>query len=181
MKLSDAFPSRYLKADDLDDHDWTVTIKSVALEQMGVGADQQVKLVVAFDELDKALICNKTNASTIAKLYGDDTDTWIGKAIVLWPNHDVEFKGEIVSAVRVRSRKPQGNGTQRTRTVWSFAQAIQAATGAGISEADLKTRLHELGITSYRATEHTSVVEEIIRQHRGAAAPTGEDSDSIPF
>lgn len=104
MKVGTAFPSTYLKADDLEDRDWPVTIKEVKMELVGMPGDQSEKLTLMFDELDKGIVCNKTNAGVIEKMYGAETDDWIGKKITLWPNHDVEFKGEIVSAIRVRSR-----------------------------------------------------------------------------
>ena len=106
MKIGKAFPSNYLKADDLEDRDWPVTIKRVAIESIGQGEDKQPKPIVYFEELEKGLVCNKTNATIIEKMYGDETDAWTGKRITLWPNHDVEFKGELVSAIRVRSKAP---------------------------------------------------------------------------
>src|SRR3990172_2487850 len=107
MKVSAAFPSKYLKADDLEDRDWSVTIKSVVIEDIGQGEQKQEKMIIYFHELDKGLVANKTDATVIEKLYGDETDAWKGKPITLWPNHDVEFKGEIVSAIRVRSKAPK--------------------------------------------------------------------------
>ena len=107
MKVGQAFPSKYLKADDLEDRDWTATIRDVIIEDIGQGEQKQEKLILYFNEFEKGLVTNKTNATTIQKLYGDETDEWVGKTIVLWPNHDVEFKGEIVSAIRVRSRAPK--------------------------------------------------------------------------
>lgn len=106
MKLSKVFPSKYLKADDLEDRDWPVTIKRVIIEKIGQGEEQQEKLTVYFEELDKGIVCNKTNAITIEKLYGDETDAWVGKRITIYPNYDVQFKGEIVSAIRVRTKAP---------------------------------------------------------------------------
>lgn len=107
MKVGAAFPSKYLKADDLEDRDWSVTIKNVLIENIGQGEKKEEKLIIYFRELDKGLVTNRTNANIIEKLYGDETDEWIGKPVTLWPNHDVEFKGEIVSAIRIRSKAPQ--------------------------------------------------------------------------
>lgn len=105
MKLSDAYPSNFLKADDLRGSPTTVTIESVELEEVGQGRDKESKLVIAFHGKGKKLICNKTNATTIAKLYGDDTDSWIGQRITIAPR-EVEFQGEMVLAIRVSLQKP---------------------------------------------------------------------------
>src|SRR3989304_3055241 len=107
MKVKDVFPSKYLKVDDLNDLDLTLTIDNVVIEEIGQGDAKQKKMVIYFQEAEKGFVCNKTNATVIEKLFGDETTNWKGKRITLWPNHDVEFKGEIVSAIRVRSRAPK--------------------------------------------------------------------------
>ncbi len=106
MNINKAFPSKFLKASDFDDVDTPCTIKRVVMEQAGQGNEDPEKPVIYFREFEKGLICNKTNSNIIAKLYGDETDQWIGQKVVLWVNHDVQFKGEMVSAIRVRSRAP---------------------------------------------------------------------------
>ena len=106
MKLSTAFPSKYLKASDLNDQDLIVTIRDCDMEDIGIIGKKEVKPVLYFKETAKGLVLNKTNASVIEKLYGDDTDAWLGKPIALWPNHDIEFQGEVVSAIRVRAKAP---------------------------------------------------------------------------
>lgn len=103
MKLDDAFPSKFLKASDLPEEGTiTVTIEQVAMAE--VGMDKQRKLVINFEEQDKAMICNQTNAKTIAKVTGSrDTDEWIGKQIRLH-RADVEFKGDMVESIRVSTK-----------------------------------------------------------------------------
>ena len=52
------------------------------------------------------MVLNKTNAKAVAKALGNETSTWRGKAIVLVPAQ-VDFKGDIVDAIRVRPASPQ--------------------------------------------------------------------------
>lgn len=106
MNLNDAYPSRFLSAEDLNGQDVTVTITSVELERIGQGKDAADKLVIGFHGKKKQFVANKTNAKTIAKLHGDETDGWIGKRITLGPR-EVEFQGDMVTALRV-SLKPPG-------------------------------------------------------------------------
>lgn len=106
MKLSQAFPSNYITAADLNGHDVTVTISKVAMERLGQGREAEDKLLINFVGKEKGLICNKTNAKTIAKLWGDDTDSWIGKPITIGPR-EVEFQGDMVWAIRVSLKTPQ--------------------------------------------------------------------------
>lgn len=105
MKVSQAFPSNFLKADDLQGKPVIVTIASAELEEIGQGREKEEKLVISFKGKDKKMICNKTNANTIAKLCGDDTDMWVGQRITIMPR-EVEFQGEMVLAIRVSLQKP---------------------------------------------------------------------------
>ena len=104
MKLDDVFTSKYLKASDLpEDSATTVTIEKV--EMADIGMEKQRKPVITFEEMDKSLVCNKTNCNSIAKVIGSrDTDDWVGKQIKLFRT-EVEFQGEMVEAIRV-SVKP---------------------------------------------------------------------------
>ncbi len=101
LKISAAFPSQYLKCADLNGKPWDMKIRTVALEDLGQGNDKEEKPVVYFEKAQKGLVLNKTNATHIAKSYGDDTGNWTGKNIQVFPTTTV-FKGETVDAIRVR-------------------------------------------------------------------------------
>lgn len=106
-RLGDAFPSKYLTAADFEDSgDVTATIMSADIETIGQGQDKSQKIIIKLKGLDKAFVCNRTNANTIAKVTGsDDTDDWIGKRITLGAR-EVEFKGDMMMAIRVSLKKP---------------------------------------------------------------------------
>jgi hypothetical protein len=106
MKRHDCYPSRYLTAADLNGLNQTLTIKDVALADMG---DDTEKPVITFSDCAKGLVCNITNWSTIEELYGEDSDDWINKQITLFPTK-VEMKGKRVLAIRIRDVKPAPNG-----------------------------------------------------------------------
>ncbi len=100
--------TRFLAHADLPDHEDTVlTIKEYTRETLGQGKDAEEKWCLAFKEVKKGLVLNKTNGKMCCKLFGsDDMDHWIGKQIALYVKDDVEMAGEIVSAIRVRSKLP---------------------------------------------------------------------------
>jgi hypothetical protein len=100
MKTSDMFESKYLKAADLDEQEHIVTVKSLKQEQLG----DDDKFILYFNEQKKGLVLNKTNTKIIEAEYGRETDDWTGQKIVLYPTV-VEFKGDMVEAIRVRIRK----------------------------------------------------------------------------
>lgn len=97
MKGADIFPSNYIKADDLKGRDHPVVIADAKIEKLG--NDQ--KLVLYFQGKDKGMVCNKTNFGRIAYLYGDETDDWVGKEIVL-TSEFVEFQGRTVKGLRIK-------------------------------------------------------------------------------
>ncbi len=98
MNINEAFPSKYLKASDIPEEGQTVVIASIDEEE--VGKDKEVRPVLYFEGEDKGIILNKTNATNISKLYGYETDDWIGKKVQLgtaW----VDFQGQSVEAIRI--------------------------------------------------------------------------------
>ena len=101
--LDEAFPSRYMKASDLpEDGSMSLTIDKVTIEEMG--KDQQAKPVIHFIDHDKSFVVNKTNGNTIANVLGSRRFAdWKGQQISLG-RAEVEAFGEMVEAIRVRSR-----------------------------------------------------------------------------
>lgn len=124
MKLNDAYPSKYLTAEDLDGKDITATIDTIELEEIGQGADKSKKLVIGFRGKKKLFVVNKTNANTIAKALGtDETEDWVGQRITIGPR-EVEFQGNMVWSIRVSLKKP------------ASTQAKEAAKPAPVEPAD---------------------------------------------
>src|SRR3990167_4125077 len=103
MKISTAFPSKWLKAADLQGSTPHVIIASIRMEDIG---DDDQKPVLYFQGKTKGLVLNKTNATNITLAYGDDTDAWIGQEIVLFTAW-VDFQGRSVEAIRVRPPQPK--------------------------------------------------------------------------
>ena len=102
--VSELFPSKHLAANDLKGVDWDVKVKSITPAEE-VGQAKDVRPIVYFHEFTKGLVLNKTNAKRIQKLYGSETDDWIGKRITLYPS-ECDFKDETVDCIRVRKNAP---------------------------------------------------------------------------
>src|SRR5438093_8585771 len=101
MKFNDMFPSRFFKAEDLDEP-LVVKIKQVQIERLG-GENGDEKPVMSFVGQTKGLALNKTNAATIINIVGsDDVDDWIGAKVELYKD-SVLFHGVPTSCVRVRN------------------------------------------------------------------------------
>lgn len=101
MRLSDAFPSKYLREPDLKGRAVTVTIDRVEMEE--VGQKKERRLVCYFSSgIDKPLVINKTNGTKIASIAGtDDTDDWHGVRVTLYPSVTT-MQGEEVACIRVK-------------------------------------------------------------------------------
>ena len=93
MKVNEAFPSKFLKADDLQDRTVKLTIDRVEMDEVGDGR----KPIAYFKDAKKGLVLNVTNARAIATLAGDDMDTWTGTQIELFST-PVTFKGQVTEA-----------------------------------------------------------------------------------
>lgn len=99
MNINEAFPTKYVRAADLQNQRHTLTIANVVMEE---GID---KPIVYFQGRQKGMACNKTNAMMIAQLYGADTNRWIGQQVELYIAQ-VLFEGKFVPAIRVQAPQP---------------------------------------------------------------------------
>jgi len=98
--ISKLFPSRFLKAADLNGRTVKVTIKKVEVEE--IGQDKDPKPVIYFDGVERGLVMNKTNGVAIAEIHGDPIDGWTGKEIEIF-SMQVPYQGQNVAAIRVRA------------------------------------------------------------------------------
>jgi len=104
MKVSEEFPSKHLKAADLQGKEVRLKIANVEREKLG----DDNKLVVYFHRTERGFVLNKVNSYAIADAYGDDTDDWIGNDIILFPVR-TDFKGKPVDAIRCRAPNAKDN------------------------------------------------------------------------
>lgn len=104
MDINTAFPSKWIEAADLAGKTKVLVMEDVTLEE--VGDDKEQRPVVWFRNQEKGMVLNKTNAGTIVKLYGSETDEWSGKPIAIYPT-ETAFRGEMVPCIRVKSERPK--------------------------------------------------------------------------
>lgn len=97
MRISETFPSHYLKASDLQGRTVRVVMDRVEIEKLG----DDMKPILYFKGKDKGMVLNKTNANKIAEMFGDNTDEWEGGEIILY-EAQVAFQNNTVPGLRVR-------------------------------------------------------------------------------
>lgn len=135
MNINQVFPSKWISAGDLQNKEPTVTIDRISMEEVNVG---EMKPCLWFQGKEKGMILNKTNASNIAFLYGQETDAWIGKPITLFTTW-VDFQGKSVEAIRVKPQaNPQGavqaQAAQTPQEQGNAAQAPQTEASGDIDD-----------------------------------------------
>jgi hypothetical protein len=99
-----AFPSKYLKADDLKGRPVTVEIKDAPQETLtGFDGTKQQKTVLYFTGTSKKLVLNRTNWNAVADVTGEeDSDRWAGHRIELFPS-TTEMNGRTLPCIRIRT------------------------------------------------------------------------------
>lgn len=133
MKLNDIFPSKYLKAADLDGIETVATISGLQMEPMkDQDGNEETKPVLYFTDL-KPMVMNLTNGRAIESLYGDDTDVWAGNQVTLY-TAEVSAFGKVTQAIRVRDAKAIAARTKKPASV------AQTTNGNG-ADTDRKTAI----------------------------------------
>lgn len=108
MKGSQVFPSKYLKAQDIPQGQFAaVTIDRVQMED--VSGDGEDKPVIYFRGKNKGMVLNRTNWSSIADVYGDESDNWSGQQVSLYQT-TTQFQGKNTPCLRVQVYNGQGQG-----------------------------------------------------------------------
>lgn len=100
MRMSEEFPSKFLRAADLQGREVKVIMQHVEREQLGQDPNE-MKPVLYFKGQTKGLALNKTNATVISDHYGDDTDDWSDQPLILFSTM-VSFQGKTQPAIRCR-------------------------------------------------------------------------------
>lgn len=104
-KVSDMIVSKFLRKEDFEE-DRVMTIKTVKLEDMP-GDDGQQKWVLYFREDAKGMALNVTSIRVLEKAFGDDSDMWVGKRVMVYVDPNVSFGGRVVGGLRLRAPKGQ--------------------------------------------------------------------------
>ena len=103
----EVLPGDYLGAWSLNNEDKVLTIKSAGRENVtGASGKREDLLVIRWVENELPMVCNRTNAKCISRIYGQYVEDWRGKKIQLYPT-TTKFGGEIVECIRVRPTAPK--------------------------------------------------------------------------
>jgi hypothetical protein len=104
MDINAVYPSRFVKAADLQGRTIRARISHVDLED--VSGDGEQKPVLYLAGKVKGLVLNRTNGQALAAELGPETEKWAGAEIELFPMK-VSFQGRLTDAVRIRALKSE--------------------------------------------------------------------------
>lgn len=113
MNVNKLFPSRFIKADDLGGQQHTLTITRVIEEKVRGERGEEEKAVAYFEKAKKGLLLNKTNAMTIAALYGPETDGWAGCRVTLYAKMVPAFGSQVLAVRVVEKVPPKASGAKQ--------------------------------------------------------------------
>lgn len=116
----------YIGAWDLKEKDVTVTItKVIGGNLVGQGGRKTKKPIVYMRGTEKGFAINATNGKTIARMYGNHVEDWVGKRITLYKSTTRDPSGgdAEVECIRVRPQAPAALTSQ--------APAEEEQLGAG--------------------------------------------------
>lgn len=131
---------QYLEGDMLQGKTQTMTIKGFGFELVASERGEENKCVLSFNETDKSMILNKTNAKELAKLFGPETDEWVGKRVQLYTERVKAF-GKVHNALRLREQV-QNTVTKRAKET---SEARDETESHG-SDTDPELIMKELGL-----------------------------------
>tara|TARA_Y100000310_G_scaffold324033_1_gene385368 strand:- start:3153 stop:3545 length:393 start_codon:yes stop_codon:yes gene_type:complete len=101
MDMNNCFPSKWLKASDLQGQAMTYAMQHVQMEEVGSGQ----KPVLYFQGQQKGLVLNKVNTNSISSIYGPESNNWQGQQITLFPSV-TDYQGASVDCIRVKPVAP---------------------------------------------------------------------------
>lgn len=109
MNLDKISGSKYLAAADVGEAGWVLTIKGFDMVSMD---DGRQRLMMDFVEA-KPMLVNRVNINRLKAIFKDaNTETMVGKKVLVYLDPMVEFQGKIVGGLRIRPATGPAGGSQ---------------------------------------------------------------------
>lgn len=116
MNIRELKDSLYLKKEDCSPP-ILVTISGGEIKNLAMeGEAEKKRFCLFFEEMEKPLVCNSTNAQIIASICGsEETDDWTGHKIVLYSDPNISFQGRLTGGIRARAPRNQTQAKPATK------------------------------------------------------------------
>lgn len=178
MNFGAMYPSKYLKQADCP-HPITAIIAKVSIDNVGMENDAENKPVLYFQAGVKPMVLNKSNGFILCEAWGEETDGWIGKAVEIYTDKSVMFKGERTGGLRLRI----AHDSQDVPTSWTLEQAVAEAGKKGISRDNIIAALKQAGRNGWQPSRDTVFVQEMMRSvpEQEQSFDTAPETGEVPF
>ena len=100
MKANELCPGKHLEAADLDGE---TEVTMADLTEGEVGEEKEVRWRLHFKEFSRPMVINRTNLKRLIKMFGGETNDWMGKKVTIYPT-TCEFKGKETPCLRVKEK-----------------------------------------------------------------------------
>lgn len=189
MKMSEMFPSNYLKKEDVATP-VVATIRQVIQDEIQGDGGKELKAVVHFmgDRL-KPMILNRGNAECLCMLYGDDSSFWHGRQIEVYSDPSVMFAGKRVGGIRLRAPGGMSNGPAPIQMPTPSVELWDLSDGKTVMQSQTREQVEKIindsgmNADQFKAKPHGAARElaKPADQYGFGAPAIGSQEDSIPF
>jgi len=110
--ISQMTESKFLKRSDVGAGKLLTITDCVQMNVAKANEAAEMKWCLNFEEVDKPMVLNRTNAELVGMITGErNSDNWGGMKIVAYDDPSISFGGKLVGGIRVRA--PRGPAAQR--------------------------------------------------------------------
>lgn len=95
--------AKYLSSKNLGDNAGKTCFIDAAYSDI---VNDEDKLILRLSGIENPLVLNQTNLSILIATYGDDTDEWLGNAVVI-NLVKVSYNGQLVDGIQLSPTKPK--------------------------------------------------------------------------
>lgn len=115
------FDKDYIGSWDLQG-DTVVTITGVVKKKIKNAQEKEEhKPILSLEGYQKKWVCNVTNCTMIANMYGKHVEKWAGKRVTIYPTQTQAF-GSMKDCIRVRPEVPSDDGKMPNRPTQSASR-----------------------------------------------------------
>ncbi len=109
-RVSEMIVRKFLSKEDLADgqgsyDEWLVTCDKLLLERMRDDSDE-TKWIQYFREHKRGLPLGTTVLRFLEKEFGDDSESWKGKQVILFVDPSIQFQGRVTGGLRLKRAAP---------------------------------------------------------------------------
>jgi len=198
MKRAEAFPGKYLNVKGLKlfpnaERIWTIRDVRKEGVETGDGVVTDKNLMYFTETESTPIVLRPCQWDVLEDAWGDDTDAWVGKRILIYVDPNVSMSGVRTGGVRFKipagAHAPVQQPSQSVVPAdgWPTKdQLIVEAVAVGLTKEAIGAMLMGEGRKGFNAERDTELIRGFIAHHKeqnqiADGANVIDEDDSIPF